>query len=384
MTPGVRDLVLVGGGHAHIEVLRRLGRRPAPSARIALISRDRYTLYSGMLPGLIAGHYRFAEAHVDLEVVAAFAGARLMLDEVVALDPVQRCVRCAGGRTVSYDLLSIDIGSTPGLAVPGAAAHTVPVKPISNVLDRWNALSERVAGAAATVRVGVVGGGAGGVELMLAAQHRLGIARQATGGPDRRVECHLFCPAILPAYRERTRRIVEAILRRKGIVAHTGVRVERVSAAGLHTSDGEVHAMDEVLWVTAAAAAPWVGAAGLAVDGGGFVRVGDTLASVSHAGVFAAGDIASVDGHALPRSGVVAVRQGPVLAHNLHAALEGTAPRRYRPQRRYLSLISTGDRYAVGERGRLVIRGRWVWRLKDWIDRRFVRRYNGLVSEPRS
>jgi selenide,water dikinase len=112
--------------------------------------------------------------------------------------------------------------------------------------------------------------------------------------------------------------------------------------------------------------------------------VTDTLESVSHTGVFAAGDVASVDGHSLPKSGVVAVRQAPVLAHNLRGAVMGTAPRRYRPQRQYLSLISTGDQYAVGARGRVMVRGRWVWRVKDVIDRRFVRRYNTLRSEPRS
>src|SRR4051794_14611633 len=168
-----RDLVLVGGGHAHVHVLKRLGMRPVPGVRVTLIARDIETPYSGMLPGYVAGHYRFEECHIDLVRLARFAGARLIHDAATGLDRAGRHVLTGAHPPIRYDLVSLDIGSTPRLAdVPGAAEHTVPVKPIAEFARRWEALLAR-AEARGGLRLAVVGGGAGGVELALAAQHRL-------------------------------------------------------------------------------------------------------------------------------------------------------------------------------------------------------------------
>jgi selenide, water dikinase len=378
--PILKDLVLLGGGHSHVTVLKRFGMRPIPGVRLTLVSRGVDTPYSGMLPGLIAGHYTHDDAHIDLRVLARFADARSIVDEAIGLDPANRQVLFARRPPVSYDVLSIDIGSTPSVTVVGAAEHAIPVKPIDQFLARWTALSARLLETTAPTRIAVVGGGAGGVELLLAVQHHVAKLRRDAGRNVAQLEYHLFTDSreVLPTHNRTARRIFEQILRERGIRVHVGSAVVEVLPSQMRTADGESHQIDEVLWTTQAAAAPWLAESGLAVDSAGFVRVSDTLRSTSHADVFAAGDVASVEQYPRPKSGVFAVRQGPPLARNLHRALLGQPLAGYRPQRQFLSLISTGDEYAVASRGPFALEGAWLWRWKDWIDRRFMRRFSKL------
>ena len=379
-TPIVRDLVLVGGGHSHITVLKRFGMKPVPGVQITLVCRDVHTPYSGMLPGLIAGHYTYDEAHIDLRKLATFSGARYIHDEVVSLDPGRQEVRFRSRPPVPYDLLSLNIGSTPGMReVEGAAEHAVPVKPISEFLPRWQALVERIEAVRGSPRIAVVGAGAGGVELALAIQHRLrsGLPAPAHAADP---EMHLFsaAPTILPTHNARARSKFERILAERGVRVHLDAPIARVTSDGVTTEDGWQGAFDEVVWVTNASAADWLSSSGLATAPRGFVRVSEALRSVSYANIFAAGDVAAVDAHAREKAGVFAVRQGPPLAENLRLALWGRPPRPFRPQRRFLSLISAGDQYAVASRGRWSVEGRWAWRWKDWIDRRFMDKFQDL------
>jgi selenide, water dikinase len=375
-----RDLVLLGGGHSHVAVLRQFGMHPVPGVRVTLVSRHVDTPYSGMLPGLIAGHYTYEEAHIDLQRLARFAGARDIFDEAIGLDLANRQLHFRARPPVSYDLLSIDIGSTPRTNVPGALTHAVPVKPIDRFLERWNGLRERLASGEGPKRIAVVGGGAGGVELVLAIQYALGSCLESRESRGVRFEYLIFTAgdAILPTHNPRVRRVFARILDTRGVRVHTGSPVVEVMPGRVRMADGREHAADEILWVTDASAAAWLAGSGLAVDEGGFVRVSTALQSISHPEVFAAGDVASMVDHPRPKSGVFAVRQGRPLALNLRRTLLGQRLSRYRPQRRFLSLISTGDRYAVASRGHLALRGAWVWRWKDAIDRRFMRRYSEL------
>ncbi|MDP7693424.1 MAG: selenide, water dikinase SelD, partial [Vicinamibacterales bacterium] len=319
--------------------------------------------------------------HIDLAPLSRFAGARLFHQPVVGLDLDRRIVRCDGRPPVPYDLLSINIGSTPSLReVPGAAGVVVPVKPISTFVERWQRLRARVTEATGLVRIGVVGAGAGGVELTLSMQFALHRMLAALGRPAGATECHLFGAGetILATHNRGMRRRLERVLRERGVHMHLGQTVASVSPGLITCSDGTTVALDEILWVTQAGAAPWLGEAGLEVDERGFVCVDATLRSVSHPRVFAAGDVAAVVNHPREKAGVFAVRQGAPLAENLRRVLLGRSPRPFRPQRRFLTLVSTGGRHAVGSRGPWSFGGAAVWRWKDWLDRRFMARYSQL------
>jgi selenide, water dikinase len=379
--PVLKDVVLLGAGHAHVGVLRMFAMDPLPGLRFTLITREVHTPYSGMLPGLIAGRYGFDDAHIDTGPLAHFAGARLYRDEAIGLDLEGHRVMCRDRPPVPYDYLSIDIGSTPNVgAVPGAAQHAIPVKPIDGFLSRFEALRARVLAADRPVVIGVVGAGAGGVELMLSVERRLRRDVAALGRDPGALSFALIAGSedILPSFPRAMAHRFRAACAGRGIRVVTGARVMLVEAGKLRLETGETIALDEILWTTQAAAAPWLRDTGLTLDRHGFISVTPTLNSLSHGHVFAAGDIASIDGHALPKSGVYAVRQGPALARNIRRLVTGRKPLPYRPQRDALYLVTTGDDVAIGSRNGVTFGGRWVWRLKDFIDRRFMRKFNEL------
>ena len=383
--PIVKDLVLLGGGHSHVAVLKRFGMKPLPGVRLTVICRDVHTPYSGMLPGLIAGHYGFDETHIDLGPLVRFANAGLYHDEAIGLDLENRRVICSDRPPVAFDLLSVNIGSTPSTAdIPGAEGRVTPVKPINQFVARWNDLVARVTENSGPTRIAVVGAGAGGVELALAARHRLREQLTAQHANSDNVEFHILTDVdtILPTHNGSVQAKFRRILRDCDIQVHTGNGVVQVDDSGLVCADGTRHDFDEILWVTMAGGAAWLGESGLAVDEQGFVRVGTDLQSVSHPNVFASGDIAAVENHAREKAGVFAVRQGRPLTNNLRRALLGRQTRAFSPQNRYLALISTGDKYAVASRAGLSLEGTAIWRWKDWIDRRFMRKFNDLPEMP--
>jgi selenide, water dikinase len=373
-----QEIVLIGGGHSHAVALREFALRPLPGARLTLVCTDADTPYSGMLPGYIAGHYGFADVHIDLRRLAAFAGARFIHDEVTGIDRAARRVLCRNGPPLAYDFASINIGSTPKLdGVPGAADHVVPVKPIRRFNDRWLALLERVRKHAGPTVIAVVGAGAGGVETTLAMQYRL--RRELAARDPDELRFHLLSAEarILPTHNAAVRRAFEGVLAARGVVVHRAAEVVKVEANRLYMRGGESLAADEIVWVTQAGGAAWLRDTGLALDAAGFIRIGDTLQSETDPRLFAAGDCAAIIGRPLEKAGVFAVRMGRPLAENLRRSVQGRPLLRYRPQRRWLALISTGDRHAVASRGWLYARGDWVWRWKDRIDRRFMRRLAG-------
>ncbi|MGH8618002.1 MAG: FAD-dependent oxidoreductase [Burkholderiales bacterium] len=367
----MKRLVLVGGGHTHIEILRRWAIAPVPATELVLVSPARDAPYSGMLPGLMAGHYRFRDAHIDLEALAHAAGARFITTLAHGLEPAQRRLRLADGAALPYDLVSLDAGSIPaGLETPGAATHAIALRPVAALLSAWEDLRAR-AQAGGLRRVVVVGGGAGGVELLLAMQYRLAalgvrfVAVFDTAEP-------------LASHPARVRARFTRVLAGRGVETYAGRRVAAVEAGAVVTESGQRIAADAIIWATGPAPAATWHNSGLALDDDGFLLVDAQLRSVSDTAVFATGDCATLRGQRYPRSGVYAVRQGPVLAGNLRAALTGGALADYVPQARALALISTGDRYAVASWGPLSFAGRWVWRWKDRIDRRFMSRYRCL------
>jgi len=383
--PIIKDVVLVGAGHAHVTVLRAFGMKPVPGVRFTLISREVHTPYSGMLPGLVAGFYDFDEAHIDTAPLARFAGARLYQDEAIGLDLKGRRVVCRHRPPVPFDLLSLDIGSTPNTAdTPGADDHAIPVKPIDGFLQRFETMKRRVLERNGRARIAVVGAGAGGVELLLSVERRLRSELTEAGLPASDLSLCLITdtPDILPTFPERLRDRMRTILRERGIELAAGARVTRIEAGRLVLAGRAPIAADEILWTTQAAPARWLATTGLPLDENGFLKVDQSLQVAGRNGLFAAGDMISFPTRALPKSGVYAVRAGPVLADNIRRALLGRPLRRFRPQRDALYLVSTGRRHAFGTRNGLVVGGHWVWRWKDWIDRRFMDRFNKLPEMP--
>ena len=376
--PVLRDMVLVGGGHSHVVLLRNFGMRPMPGVRLTLICTDVHTPYSGMLPGYVAGHYGFDEVHIDLSRLAMFAGARFIAAEVTGIDRAARRVMVRGRPPVAYDRLAINIGATPQWGqVAGAREHALAVKPIFHFNQRWLALLERVRRHSSPTTIAVVGAGAGGVELLLAMQYRLGRELRLLGRDPGDLAFHLFSADanILSTHNPGVRRRFEAVLQARNVRVHRGAPVDEVTQGRLHAANGGWVNADEIVWVTRAGGAAWLRDTGLALDSEGFILVNDSLQSVTDPLVFAAGDVASMQNHRLEKAGVFAVRMGRPLADNLRRSVTHQPLVPYRPQRRWLALISTGDRYAVASRGAVGFAGHWVWRWKDWIDRRFMRRH---------
>jgi selenide,water dikinase len=327
--------------------------------------------YSGMLPGLVAGHYAPRETHVELLPLALSAGATFVPDRVVAVDLRTRTATLANGRTETFEMLSLDIGSTPDVRVPGAAEFTLRAKPFDAFLRAWTVWqTEALTGGVRAIAV--VGGGAGGVELLLAMQHRLASTMRAEAP---RFALVTDQATLLPTHAATVRARLGHILVERGAVLHLASGAVAVEPGTIVVTHGRRIAVDRIVWATSAAAAPWPAASGLACDRDGFVEVDDHLRSTSHPFVFAAGDCASQRGQPRPKSGVFAVRQGPVLAANLRRLAHAIALRRYRPQQHALALISTGNRHAIASRGRFVAEGDWVWRWKDRVDRAFMAKY---------
>ena len=381
--PILRDLVLVGGGHSHVVVLRMLAMQPEPGLRITLICTDIDTPYSGMLPGYISGHYSFDDVHIDLGRLAAFAGARFIHGEVTGLDRANQRVLLRDRPSVPYDLLSINTGSTPNVRqVDGARAHTVPVKPIAHFNQRWLQLLDHVRALHSRFTIAVVGGGAGGVELVLSVQFRLRNELQKLGrNPDLlRFVLLTAGDTILPTHNPGVRARFARVLKERHVAVHTRAEVTQVSPGCLHTQDGRTFDADETLWVTQAGGPVWLQSTGLALDEHGFIQVNQQLQTLDDPKIFAAGDVASFTARPLEKAGVFAVRMGPPLAKNLRLSLRGQPLVAYNPQQRWLALISTGDRYAVASRGAIGFAGNWVWTWKDWIDRRFMRKFTELPA----
>jgi pyridine nucleotide-disulfide oxidoreductase family protein len=373
----MKRLLLLGGGHAHVHVLQALAREPLAGTEVVLVTPFLRQMYSGMVPGLVAGHYTADQCAIPLAPLARAAGVRLVEGAAAGLDAAARRVPLAGGEAIHYDLLSLDTGAVMDRdRLPGAREHALFVRPIEHFVARLEGLLEDAARRA--FDIAVIGGGAAGVELALALRHRLAMPGRADP-PPARITLVTGGPVPLAGY------TAGVIRRMQRVLAAHGIAVVRdtcsaVEAGALVLGSGARLACWAAVIATGAEAPAWLTGSGLALDERGFVRTGATLQSLSHAEVFAAGDVATRADAPHVKSGVHAVRAGPPLALNLRRFVAGEALQPHQPQQRTLNLISCGQKRAIAAWGGWSAQGRWVWWWKDRIDRSFVARYSAPAA----
>ncbi|WP_122074928.1 selenide, water dikinase SelD [Pseudophaeobacter sp. EL27] len=365
--PATKDVVLIGGGHAHALLLLKWGMRPLPGARLTVINPGPTAPYSGMLPGFVAGHYQRDDLDIDLVKLARFAGARVILGAADGLNPLAKLVHVQGRPPIAYDLASIDVGITSEMPdLPGFGDHGVPAKPLGAFAQSW----EQFRQGSGAANIAVIGGGVAGAELVLAMAHalsqrgRLGQATLIDSGP--------VLGQASPEVAKRLRRAFTEL--RVSVVENTAVK--RVAPDAVHLADGRIVLSDFTTGAAGARPHGWVAGCGLEMHQG-FVTVGETLQS-SDPDVFAVGDCAHLGFSPRPKAGVYAVRQAPILYHNLRARLTQDPLRSYKPQKDYLKLISMGAKEALGDRFGLQFSGPLVWSWKDRIDQNFMEQFRQL------
>ena len=371
--PYKKDLRLIGGGHSHIVVIKKLGMKPIPGVRVTLVSKDTHTPYSGMLPGLIAGHYSFNDCHIDLRKLCQWANIQFIRSTVKHLDPIAKEIICHQYPSLRYDLLSINIGSQPALdTIKGALTHGHAVKPIEKFLSDWYQWLESADALNRPHHIVVIGGGAAGVEILLAMHYRLSNTTS--------INAHftLICADknILASHNSRVQKYFQNHLHALGIKIMTGKKVHAATAHQVLLDDDTTLDTDYIAWAINAGSQSWLAESRLQCDDKGFIQVDQYLRSISHPDVFAVGDSAAFIPTPLPKAGVYAVRQGPILAKNLIAVLQQRTLKPFKPQHRFLSLLTTGKCHAVVSRGPLFASGKWVWHWKNHIDRTFMTRFN--------
>ena len=366
--PMVRDLVLIGGGHTHALVLRKWGMKALAGVRVTLIDPGPTAAYSGMLPGFVAGHYGRDDLDIDLVRLARFAGARLVIGAVTAIDAQARQITVPGRPPIAYDVASIDVGITSAMpALPGFADHAVPAKPLGPFASRWDAFRDH----ATDPRIAVIGGGVAGAELAMAMTHSL---RQRGLTPV----AHLIDRGrVVDTLGDTARGRMLAALAANGVTLVEDATVDRIAEGAVVLADDRRIAADFIVGAAGAKPHDWQAGIGVALHDG-FIAV-DRHLQTSDPALFAVGDCAHLTHDPRPKAGVYAVRQAPVLFDNLRAVLSGGHMRPYSPQKDYLKLISLGDKFALAERFGTALSGPLLWRWKDHIDRKFMRQFDDLT-----
>ncbi len=371
VVPYTRDLVFVGGGHAHALVLRAWGMDPLPGARLTVINPGPTAPYTGMLPGHVAGHYGRDDLEIDLVKLCRFAGARLILDKAVGIDRVRREIALEKRGVVGYDVASVDVGITARMDLPGFAEHAIGAKPLDVYAERWRGFLRRAAAGEVTPSVAVIGGGVAGCELAMAMAFAL---REAGQQPHVTV---IEAGPEISGVGARARQRMLVAMRELGVALRLDARVARIEAGQVLIAGQDP--VKAALTVGAAGAFPhdWIARMDLPQQDG-FIEIGRDLGVIGDESLFAVGDCAVMSADPRPKAGVFAVRAAPVLHHNLRAALGVGRRKQWKPQRDYLKLISLGRQSALAEKFGVTLAGPFMWRWKDRIDRAFMDRLSDL------
>lgn len=359
------DLVLVGGGHAHALFIKMWAMSPISGVRVTLVSESGITPYSGMLPGYMVGCYTHSEIHIDLIRLCSFAKVRLVVDRVVSLDLSKNRLKLKNTGFVSFDLLSINIGSQPAKP-PQFSSKVTPIKPIANFLTVF----DHLVSLGGKPKLAVVGAGASGVEVAKNLALRV---------PEAKITLIQGSNQILPTFSDTVRTYIQQEL--------DAISVEVVFDKKIaHEDDGTLQvgewnrSFDHIFWTISPGPQAWIKDSGLEVDQEGFLLVNPTLQALSHSHVFAAGDIASVKGYNLVKSGVYAVRGAKILFQNITALIRGNPLRSWTPNLEPLALIGIGGKYAVASKGNFAAKSTLLWKLKDYIDRKFMAQFENFPA----
>lgn len=366
-----KQLVLVGGGHSHALLIRKLALAPIAGVKIVLVTNTYHVPYSGMLPGYLAGIYHFDESHIDLYRLCSWAGVEFVHASVDGIAALQKRIFLKERPSISYDVLSIDIGSTPKMDdVPGAITYATGIKPVPQFLKVFNGMVKGMeTGKLSAQSVVIVGGGAAGVEVALGLRRRL--------ASEHKIHLVHKEQDILNDKANAARKKFRAVLADSGVELHLNSPVLNVEKGALQLPSRRLN-YDYLYWMTQASAPTWLKTSGLALDDRGFILVNDTLQTLDHDDIFASGDVAAVRDYPRPKAGVFAVRQAEPLTENIRLYVAGLGPAPFKPQAKFLAIIGTSDGQAVAMRGRLVTSGAWVWRWKERIDRKFMRQFADL------
>ncbi len=371
-------LVLLGGGHAHMTALARLEEFVDICESVTVVQPSPYHYYSGMGAGLLGGTYQPEELRFDTQRRVKGSGARFICDRATAIDPVGQTVSLKGGGQLKYDLLSCNVGSSVTVhqlygRSTGANEDTVfPVKPIEGLVEaRRKICSDLKKG---RVRVAIVGGGPSAIEIA----GNLIQLQSETDGEDVCVD--LFCGSTFMAYTPpRLQALAKDALRDRGVNIYQGNYVASIEGSSLVLDDGTIRHADVVFVASGVTPSPLFGNSGIATGGDGGLLVNCFLQSVQYANIFGGGDCISYQPRPLDKVGVYAVRQNDVLHHNLTAFIRGEGLRPFEPGGDYLLIYNLGNGEGILSKWKLSMRGKLPFMLKDFIDRRFMKKFQ--ISE---
>lgn len=369
-------LTLVGAGHAHLEILRRMALHPPPELDTTIVSPTERAFYSGMIPGYLAGHYSMDDITADVTALARRAGVRCLIGCAAGLDPRARVVTLQDGSTIPHDLVSLNIGSLLAGSDGPPAGSAERIKPLYRVAGLRERLERLAVRSSSPARIVVVGAGAAGVEVAFAAA-----ALMDGAGRPREVTIVDEGDQLLRGYGKGFARLAGRALDRHAIHRRLGSRVALAPDDRVELESGGTLPSDLTIWLTGPQGAPLLAGSGLPTEPRGFLWTDDSLQSIADRTVFAVGDCGTLAKHpAIAKSGVYAVREAPVLWHNLIAAARNQPLASYRPQRNFLSILNTSDGRALLRYGRVKSWSRWAWWLKDRIDRGFIGKYQARLE----
>ncbi|MEW4488843.1 FAD-dependent oxidoreductase [Thalassoglobus sp. JC818] len=372
-TKHTKTILLLGVGHTHAHIVRNWKRNPIPQTKLVCVSNFPTTVYSGMLPGVLAGQFPLRAAEIDLQRLCDWAGVELVIGNVTHRSGRQLIL--ADGTTIAFDVLSVGIGSIPSTrGIEIAHPACLSIKPMQDFTKRFGERLDRLRfqNRSEPIKVSIIGGGMAGCEIALCLQARL--SQTATEIP---FELKLIHDAenILQSEPSRFRRRVSKELKSRNIHLTTGHRVREISIGALHLEDGSTIPNDLAILASGAAPPPLLSQLELPRDDNGFLLTDDSLQSTSGEPVFAVGDSGSIQHKSVPKAGVYAVRQGPILWDNLQRLMDGKTPKKFEPQENFLKLMNFGNRSAAGVWRGFSFQGAWALHLKNWIDRSFVQKY---------